>query len=81
MKLLAKPEAADRSWVLMGYLLAFLLPPFGMIVGFSMEYMKKTLPDGQRIFAYSEKDRISGRRIFVLAFACLLIWALLWIRK
>ena len=81
MKLLAKPETADRSWVWMGYLLALLLPPLGMIAGFSMEYMKKTLPDGGRIFAYSEKDRISGRRIFVLAFACLLIWILVWVRE
>jgi hypothetical protein len=46
-----------------------------------MEYMKRTLPDGQHIFAYGEEDRISGRRISVLAFVCLAAWILLWIWK
>jgi len=39
------------------------------------------LPDGQRIFAYGEEDRINGRRIFVLALVCLAAWILLWIWK
>jgi hypothetical protein len=65
----------------MGYVFALLLPPIGMIIGFSMEYMKRTLPDGQHIFAYGDEDRISGRRISVLAFVCLAAWILLWIWK
>jgi hypothetical protein len=81
MKLLSIPEAAESSWIRMGYVFALLLPPIGMIIGFSMEYMKRTLPDGQRIFAYGEEDRINGRRIFVLALVCLVAWALLWIWK
>jgi hypothetical protein len=81
MKMLSRPETTDRSWTWMGYLCALLLPPIGMIAGFSMEYMKRTLPDGQRIFAYGKEDRINGRRIFILALVCLPVWVLLWIWK
>lgn len=81
MKILSRPETTDSSWTWMGYLCALLLPPIGMIAGFSMEYMKRTLPDGQRIFAYGEEDRINGRRIFILALVCLPVWILLWILK
>lgn len=79
IKLLSEPKATDKSWTRMGYLLALLLPPLGMIAGFSMQYMKRTLPDGQRIFAYREEDRKNGQRIFGFAFVCLMLWILLWI--
>ena len=63
----------------MGYLLGFLVPPLGMFIGFSMGYMKRTLPDGQRLFAYSEADRKEGRRILALASICLACWILAWL--
>jgi hypothetical protein len=79
IKLLSKLEPSDKSWTYMGYLLGFLVPPLGMFIGFSMGYMKRTLPDGQRLFAYSEADRKEGRRILALASICLACWILAWL--
>lgn len=79
MKLLSRPQSPDRSGSYLGYLLAFLLPPIGMIVGFSMKYMKKTLPDGRRLFAYSESDRKHGERILLLAVICFICWLFGWL--
>ncbi|HEY4155132.1 MAG TPA: hypothetical protein VGM24_06885 [Puia sp.] len=80
IKLLSEPEHADKSWTYMGYLLALLFPPLGMIIGASMGFMKKTLPDGQRRFAYSESDRKQGKQILIISEVCLVPWVWLWLR-
>lgn len=78
IKLLAQPAPSGISWTRLGFGLALLLPPLGMIIGFSLGYMKRTLPDGQRLFAYSETDRKQGKRILAIAAICLAVWILLW---
>ena len=52
--------------------LAFAEVPFfvwviGLFIGWYLWSFKKTLPDGERIFAYSYKDRRHGKRIFYLS--------------
>jgi hypothetical protein len=79
LKLLSRPEPADTSWTYMGYLLALIAPPLGMIIGFSMAGMKRTLPDGQRRFAYSSEDRNHGRRILWIALICFVAWIAGWL--
>ncbi|MDP4129292.1 MAG: hypothetical protein Q8939_03950 [Bacteroidota bacterium] len=79
MRLLSRPEASDKSWTWLGYLMALLAAPLGMIIGFSMAFMQRTLPDGQRLFAYNEQDRREGKRILTLASVCLACWILAWL--
>ena len=70
---LAKPDESNRVWIFFGYLSALLGGLFGIIAGWHLFTYKKTLPDGQRVYEYSEKDRRHGRRIFYLGIIILYI--------
>lgn len=70
---LAKPDESNRVWIFFGYLSALLGGLFGIIAGWHLFTYKKTLPDGQRVYEYSEKDRRHGRRIFYLGLIILYI--------
>jgi predicted nucleic acid-binding protein len=63
---LAKPDESNRIWIFIGYLSIVFGGLFAIIVGWHLFTYKKTLPDGQRVYEYSEKDRRHGRRIFYL---------------
>ena len=63
---LAKPDERNRVWIFIGYVSVLLGGLFAIIVGWHLFTYKKTLPDGQRVYEYSEKDRRHGRRIFYL---------------
>jgi len=71
---LKAPEPSQSFWVNTGYVIALAsiaLPFFvwviGLFIGWYLWSFKKTLPDGERIFAYSYKDRRHGKRIFYLS--------------
>ncbi|MBL7765636.1 MAG: hypothetical protein JNJ58_06065 [Chitinophagaceae bacterium] len=40
---------------------------FGIGVGIALRYRTKTLPDGQTLFVYDERDREHGNRILIIA--------------
>lgn len=63
---LAKPDERNRVWIFIGYLSILFGGLFAIIVGWHLFTYKKTLPDGQRVYEYSEKDRRHGKRIFYL---------------
>lgn len=77
IKDLAKPEATDNYWIYAGYFSAVFGGLFGIIIGWTLVYSKKTLPDGQRIYAHSEKDRNHGTRILLISCISLIIWVLI----
>lgn len=63
---LAKPDERNRVWIFIGYLSVLFGGLFAIIVGWHLFTYKKTLPDGQRVYEYSENDRRHGKRIFYL---------------
>ena len=70
---LKQPEASQLSWIIIGYLIAlsgvilpFFVSAIGIFIGWHLSSYKKTLPDGERIYGYSETDRMHGKRIFYL---------------
>ena len=71
---LAKPEEGQQPMVLVGYLLALLGGLLGLLVGWFLWTYKKTLPDGQIVHAYSERDQKHGRNIFILGLFSLIFW-------
>jgi hypothetical protein len=56
------------------YLFSFLGGVVGIIIGWNMVTAKKTLPNGQQIYAYRESDRRHGRWIISLGFVMFLVW-------
>lgn len=80
-RLLAQPDKASRILIFFGY--CFI--PFGLLVAFfigrHLFYSKRTLPSGDTVFSYREKDRRHGNRIMVITGILMMIsvtgWAIL----
>jgi len=66
LKDLAKPEGNQKPWIIGGYVFSFLGGFLGLIIGYFLWTSKKTLPNGQKVYSYSENDRKHGKYIFYL---------------
>lgn len=67
LKQLAQPEENQRAWIILGYVFAFLGGLLGIVIGYFLWTAKKTLPNGKKVYSYSEKDRKQGKYIFIIA--------------
>ena len=63
---LAQPEKNQQGWVVAGYIFAFVGGLAGLVIGWALWKAKKTLPDGSKVYSYSEKDRNQGKYIFYI---------------
>jgi len=70
---LTKPEEIHKSWIFAGYLLALLGGLFGIFIGWQLYNFKKTLPNGQRVYAYSPANRRHGFRILLFGMIIFII--------
>lgn len=66
LKLLAQPEGNQKPWIIAGYLFSILGGFLGLIIGYFLWTSKKTLPNGQKVYSYSAKDRRQGKYIFYI---------------
>lgn len=66
MAALAQPERNTPLWILIGYVLALTGGFLGIIMGLLIWTMKKTLPNGKRVYTYTAQDRRHGKYIFFL---------------
>ena len=78
---LSKPEEGQNVYIIIGYVCAVLGGMLGIFIGWHLLTHKKTLPNGNRIYAYSENDRKQGNRILILGGIFILIWILYRILK
>jgi len=74
---LAKPVESKKIWINLGYIIAILGGLIGVFFGWHLHYHKKTLPNGERVYGYSTKDRIHGKNILVLGIIFFIIWTIL----
>lgn len=63
---LSKPDKGQGAWIILGYIFSLLGGFLGLIIGWFLWTMKKTLPTGEKIYIYSENDRKHGKRIFII---------------
>lgn len=78
---LSKPEEGQTVYIVIGYISAVCGGLLGIFVGWHLLSFKKTLPNGSRIYAYSESDRKQGNRIFVIGTISILFWFLYFFLK
>lgn len=63
---LSKPAKGQTLLIIVGYIFSFTISFIGLFIGWYLWKMKKTLPNGQKIYANSEIDRIHGKWIFFI---------------
>lgn len=71
---LSKPDEGQKFYIILGYLTAVLGGLLGVFIGWHLLTHKKTLPNGNRIYAYSENDRKQGNRILIIGGIFLVFW-------
>jgi hypothetical protein len=78
---LGKAEQSQRNWILFGYALAFFGGLLGIFIGWHLRSHKKTLPNGDRVYAYLPEDRKSGSNIFIIGIFFFIFWTVfkIWI--
>lgn len=71
---LSRPHDGQKPWIYLGYGFAFIGGLLGLFIGWYLWNSKKTLPDGQKVYSYSEEDQKHGRNIFFLGVVCAIGW-------
>lgn len=57
---LSKPEKMDTSWIALGYILSLFTVLIGAFYGYYYMHSKKTLPNGKKVYMFTEQDRKRG---------------------
>jgi hypothetical protein len=78
---LSQPEKSQNIYIIIGYICCILGGWLGLFIGWHLSTYKKTLPNGNKIFVYSEKDRKNGNRIFKLGIIFIVFWVIFQIFK
>jgi hypothetical protein len=76
---LKQPEPPQSLWIMLGYFFAFGGGILGVFIGWHIFTSKKTLPNGERVHEYNERDRRDGKIIFYISIIVLpivLAWKL-----
>jgi len=60
---LAKPQNERAAWVVFGYIFSAVGGLPGFIIGWALLMSRKTLPNGESVYSYSENNRKHGRWI------------------
>jgi hypothetical protein len=74
VKDLSKKEEGSRVWTTVGYILAFLGGIIGIAIGIALWTTKRTLPTGERVYVYTDRDRRHGRVITVIGIVMVIIY-------
>lgn len=64
---LAMPAKHQTLWVTVGYFSAFFGGFLGLFIGWHLYTFKKTLPNGEIVYAYIDTDRDNGKWILIIA--------------
>jgi hypothetical protein len=74
IKELTKPEKTDWVWLYLGYSSAILGGIFGIVIGCAIAYLRKTLPNGQRIYVYEDNQRNHGIKMILISCVSIFFW-------
>ena len=69
---LSRPETGVKVWIIFGYFSALIGGFLGIIMGIHIATNKKILPNGDKVYTFSEGERKHGFVIVILGFVCLL---------
>jgi len=70
---LQRPEQPQTALIIIGYILAFLGGFAGIFIGWYLKSSKKTMPDGEQFYSFTNKDRKHGQTMFVIGCICFVL--------
>ena len=79
IKELSEPETASLLWIRFAYVVALAGGLIALFIGWHINTHKKTLPNGESVFAYDEKSRVKGYLIYRFGLLMLLVWILIFV--
>jgi hypothetical protein len=75
---LKKPEKAGIQWLMLGYLSAIFGGILGIFIGYYLSQFKKRIPNGEKVFAYDNYSRNSGKIMFVIGIVSTVFWFIIY---
>lgn len=75
---LRKPEKGHKGWLIFGFVSAILGGFLGIFIGYHHFKFKKSIPTGEKLYAYDIETRKTGLYIFITGVIALLIWVIIW---
>lgn len=63
---LTKPKVLSKSYYITGIIFSFFGGIIGLLIGLDILSSKKTLPNGNRVYVYSNEDRKKGKEIIYI---------------
>jgi hypothetical protein len=76
MKELAKPDEKNRVWIIIGYMSAVAGGILGILIGWHLSTFKKTLPNGDKVYDYTTRDRAHGQLILIIGVVMAVVWVI-----
>ncbi|MCT4602019.1 MAG: hypothetical protein N4A59_03795 [Marinifilum sp.] len=76
---LRKAEKGHRGWLIFGFISAIFGGLLGIFIGYHHFKFKKTIPTGERIYAYDAQTRKRGLHIFYVGIVALIFWIIVWL--
>ena len=73
----SQAEKGNRSWLNAGFVLAILGGVLGILIGYLHFSIKKTIPTGEKVYAYDPETRAKGKQIFTIGVLSFILWTLL----
>ncbi|MEO5645237.1 MAG: hypothetical protein ABIQ40_00170 [Bacteroidia bacterium] len=71
---LKRPEKSGSGLITAGYIFAILGGLFGLFIGIHLVTYKRTMPNGEQVYAYSHNDRKQGNAIVIVGIFFILFW-------
>ncbi|MDF2933872.1 MAG: hypothetical protein K0R36_3203 [Chryseobacterium sp.] len=71
---LSTHEESPNWLIMVGYSSAILAGFLGILIGAYLVYYKKALPNGDRIYGFTKKDRSHGQNILIISGVAFFIW-------
>jgi hypothetical protein len=75
---LRQPEKGHKGWLIFGFISAILGGLFGIFIGYHHFKFKKSIPNGEKVYAYDIETRKTGLRIFYIGVIALFFWLIVW---
>jgi len=67
---LSEKKKLSQVKLISGYILSILVPVAAIIIGITIIYNRTVLPNGQKFYIHTEKERAHGKRMIVIS----LVW-------